>query len=307
VQQSERQRRREGVSGPDRVGHLDGRGGALRTALHAHKQASLAPARERDQPERVAAEERLELFVLAARQAQHRRHDRQFLVVEFEHVRQTQRRLHHFLPDEGRPQVDVEDPQGAGARRGHQPPHSRGPASSPLRQTPEADGVRGPHRRQRRLLGSEPVPGDALVDGEPGLVVRPKFDSHGPRRCLVIRLDQVGRDPTSAKLAHGLAPQVVAADPAHQGGLGPQRAGVLDKVGRRTAELPPGREQVPQDLTDRDDLERHSLLLSRPGGQALFDVLERPGLGLEHHPPGEGFRTKPFWSSEIATQAITPA
>jgi hypothetical protein len=93
--------------------------------------------------------------------------------------------------------------------------HRSGPFPRPLGQAAEADGVRSPYCCQRRILDGKPVPGDCLVDGELGLVVRPNHDAHGSRWRLRVHLNEVGHHPTGVQPGHSFPSQLIIAHAAY--------------------------------------------------------------------------------------------
>ena len=66
----------------------------------------------------------------------------------------------------------------------------------------------------------------------------------------------VGRPRSRKRLQH-LTAQVIVADPRDEARVGPQRAALEGEVGGRPAELLAGRQQVPEHLAQREDLESH--------------------------------------------------
>ena len=179
-EEPDHQGRGKGVAGTDGVAHRGGSPRVVGPEAVGQEQAAAGPAGQGHQRQSEAAGQLRQRFPHARWEAEHRRQFGQLLIVELEDVGQLQRIADHVAVDERRPEVHVEEPQrpGRAAETSEQIALAR--RLAPLGETAEADGIRPGGQGERRLVGSDPVPRDILVDGESGLSVGGQRDGTVP-------------------------------------------------------------------------------------------------------------------------------
>ena len=244
----------ERIAGADRVGHLDaGRSEVRRAAVGGRHTAAPATLGEDDVTERKALDELRDNPLRSTFQPEETGHDGEFVLVEFQDVGPFERVADDPFVVIVQAQVDVEQPQ-----------------------TPDRRGVDERENRAARhgVALRQRTPADHGGAGHGGIGLRRAFDvvpRHlladavgGNARCVERHLDRtrgmrVALHGTHAESQRGdAAEQFVARSilpyGAHDARLGTLLLRIEGEVDGRAAEPPPGRQHVPQQLSDTDDL-----------------------------------------------------
>jgi len=251
------QRRRKGIARADGILDNDGFARIIGPLAPGIKQAAVRAAGQADQALGALSRQLLDLPARAPAQAQHCRQYRQFGIVAFHDVGQAQRCFNDVPREIMLAQVEVQNPQRPGANRRQQRLNRPARRLAPLPQRAETHRVRFGGGGQGRRFQGQAVPGNILVNGEARLAAGQKLHADRSRRGGRVRLDIRGRQAQSFEPLQNFRAQRVPAHTRDHAAPRAEAARVKGKIRRRAAQLFAGGQEVPENLSDADDVEVH--------------------------------------------------